>query len=153
MENRARVPISTDKSQGLCLGCGQNNPIGLKLSFTWDGKTARTEFTPTKFHQGWPDIVHGGIIATALDEAVGHATLFSGFSDFLTSRIQVNFKRPALVNEPLVITSAVTRKKEKFIWVKASASLPDGTLVAEGRAMQVIIKAESGGTTSKEGES
>ena len=152
MKNRARMSISTDKSEGLCIGCGQNNPIGLKLSFRWDGKTARTEFTPSKFHQGWPDIVHGGIITTMLDEAMGHATRFSGFWDFLTSKILVNLKRPALIDKPLVITSSITRKKERFIWAKANVSLPDGTLVAEGRVMQVIIETGPDDARNKEGD-
>jgi beta-phosphoglucomutase family hydrolase len=111
----------------------------LKLSFQWDGKTARTEFTPTRFYQGWPDIVHGGIIATMLDEAMGQATLFSGFFDFLTAAIQVNFKHPASIGEPLVITASVTRKKERSIRVKGRVALLDGTLVAEGTATQVLI--------------
>ena len=139
-EERPRVPINTDKSAGLCIGCGQNNPLGLKLSFKWDGKTARVEFTPTKFYQGWPEIVHGGIITTMLDEAMGHATLFSGFFDFLTAAIQVNFKRPALIGEPLVITASITKNEGRSIEVEGMVSLLDGTLVAEGKATQVIIE-------------
>ena len=139
-EERPRVPISTDKSAGLCIGCGQNNPLGLKLNFKWDGKTARAEFTPTKFYQGWPDIVHGGIISTMLDEAMGHATLFSGFFEFLTAAIQVNFKRPVLIGEPLIITASVTRNEGRSIEVEGAVSLSDGTLVAEGTATQVIIE-------------
>ncbi|MFQ5997442.1 MAG: beta-phosphoglucomutase family hydrolase [Dehalococcoidales bacterium] len=139
-EERPRVPISTDKSAGLCIGCGRNNPFGLKLSFQWDGKTARTEFTPTKFYQGWPDIVHGGIITTMLDEAMGHAMLFSGFFEFLTAGIQVKLKRPALVGEPLVITASVTKNEGRSVEVEGAVSLPDGTLVAAGTATQVIIE-------------
>ena len=139
-EERPRVPISTDKSQGWCIGCGKNNPYGLKLSFQWDGKRVRAEFTPTKFYQGWPDIVHGGIITTMLDEAMGHAILFSGFRDFLTASIQVNFKRPALIGEPLVITASVIKSEARSIKVEARVSLPDGTPVAEGTATQVLIE-------------
>ena len=142
-EERPRVPISTDKSAGLCIGCGRNNPFGLKLNFRWDGKTARAEFTPTKFYQGWPDIVHGGIITTMLDEAMGHATLFSGFFAFLTASIQINFKRPALIDESLIITASVTKNNGSSIEVEGKVSLPDGTLVAEGKAIQVIIETEN----------
>ncbi|MFC1915438.1 PaaI family thioesterase [Chloroflexota bacterium] len=152
-KERSRVSVTTDMSEGLCIGCGQNNPFGLKLSFKWDGKTARAEYTPHKFHQGWPNIVHGGIITTMLDDAMGNATVFSGFSDFLTANIQVNFKRPALVGEPLVITASLTRRKGKFIWVKADVSLPDGTLVAEGKATQVLVRTNSDDTSSKEEKS
>jgi len=133
------MPINTDNSAGLCFGCGRNNPFGLKLSFQWDGKTARADFTPTQFYQGWPGIVHGGIITSMLDEVMGHATLFAGFFDFLTASIQVNFKRPALVDEPLVITASVTKNEGRTVEVEASVSLTDGTLVAEGKAIQVIV--------------
>lgn len=46
----------------LAYGRGQDNPIGLKLVFSWDGKTAKAEFTPNEYHQGWPGLVHGGVI-------------------------------------------------------------------------------------------
>ena len=53
----------------MCFGCGQKNPIGLKLMFKLDGKMARAEFTPRDDFQGWPGVLHGGIIAMILDEA------------------------------------------------------------------------------------
>ena len=57
MSERTRVPVKTIKDDGLCFGCGQENPIGLKLDFRWDGATARTEFTPARNYQGWSDII------------------------------------------------------------------------------------------------
>ena len=138
MKEPPRSPSDFAQSAGLCFGCGRNNPYGLKLSFQWDGKTARTEVTPQEFHQGWPKIVHGGIIASMLDEAMGHATLFNGFFDFLTAAIQVNFKRPALVNEPLLLAASVIRNEGKVVEVEGTVSLLDGTLVADGKAVQVL---------------
>ena len=41
MNNWPRVSVDTERSYSLCFGCGQDNPIGLKLGFQWDGKTAR----------------------------------------------------------------------------------------------------------------
>ena len=72
--------IDTDKDFTMCFGCGQNNPIGLKLTFKWDGKTAKAEFTPNRFHQGWSGMIHGGIITSLLDEAMSYATLFEGMN-------------------------------------------------------------------------
>ena len=128
--------VSEDYS--MCFGCGRNNPIGLKLNFKWDGKTARAEFTPTKFYQGWSGVVHGGIVATILDEAMGYAVLFEGVS-CVTAKMQVKLRRPALIDEPLIITSSITNKTGKLIETKANISLKDGTLVAEGRATQFVI--------------
>jgi acyl-coenzyme A thioesterase PaaI-like protein len=146
------VPFSADERLSSCFGCGGNNPLGLKLNFHWDGKTAQAEFTPPRFYQSWPDIIHGGIITTMLDEAMGHATRFSGISDFLTAAIQVNFKRPALVGKPLVITGSIIGKEGRSIEAEAMVTLPDGTLVAEGKATQVIIEPQGEDTSSKEEE-
>ena len=148
MTNRRRVRISTDLSESMCFGCGQNNPIGLKLNFQWDGKTAKTEFTPNEFHQAWPGIVHGGIITSMLDEAMAYAARFGGM-DCVTGKMQIRFRRPAVIDEPLIIAGKVTRKGERWIWTKASVSLPDGTLVAEGTAAQFIIETKPGDTSDK----
>jgi len=134
-----QVTINTDLSDGLCFGCGRNNPFGLKLNFEWDGKTARTEFTPTRFYQGWPGIVHGGIIASILDEAMSYAVHFRGL-DCLTARMLIRFKRPALVDELLIITSSLVRKAKNLIETRASICLRDGTLVAEGTATHFLIE-------------
>ena len=150
MVNMPRVSINTDMSDGLCFGCGINNPFGLKLSFDWDGKTVRTEFTPTKFYQGWPGIIHGGIITCLLDEAMAYTLHFRGLN-CLTAEMRVRFRRPALVDEPLVITASINRKARKLFETRASISLRDGTLVAEGTATQVLIEApgDAGGQEEK----
>ena len=139
MANWPRVSINTDMSESLCFGCGENNPIGLKLSFQWDGKTARTEFTPTEHYQGWPGIVHGGIITSMLDEAMSYAARFEGMN-CITAEMKIKFKRPALIDEPLIITSSVTRNARRLIKTKASVFSQDGTLVAEGTATYVVIE-------------
>ncbi|MFC1993590.1 PaaI family thioesterase [Chloroflexota bacterium] len=122
-----------------CFGCGKNNPIGLKLSFQWDGKSARTEFTPAEVYQGWLGVVHGGIVMAMLDEAVSYAAFFEGMS-CVTAEMQARLKRPALVGEPLIITGIITKKTRRFIEAKATICLKDGTLVAEGEATQVVIE-------------
>jgi len=152
MANRPQISINTDMSDRLCFGCGENNPIGLKLSFKWDGKTARAEFTPTRLHQGWSGIVHGGIITSMLDEAMSHAARFEGMN-CLTAKMQIKFRCPALVDEPLVVTSSVTRNARRLIKTKASIFSRDGTLVAEGTATYIVIETKPDETNSKEGKS
>ena len=135
----------------MCFGCGQDNPIGLKLDFRWDGKTARAEFTPSKLYQGWAGIVHGGIITCVLDEAMGYAALFGGVY-CVTARMQVKIKRLPLVDEPLVITSFIAKKNRKLIEAKASISLRDGTPVAEGNATQFVLNTKPADISNKDEE-
>ena len=152
MANWPQVSIEMEKEQNMCFACGQKNPIGLKLHFSWDGKEARTEFTPSEFHQGWAGVVHGGIIGCLLDEAMSYAALFNGVNS-LTARMQTRFRRPLEIDKSLVITASVTRKTRKLVETKAEISLKDGTLVADSTATMFIIS-QRGDTKgeSKRGE-
>ena len=120
-----------------CFGCGQNNPCGLKLKFEWDGKTAKAEFTPNKFHQGWSDIIHGGIITTILDEAMGYAAYYEGVK-CVTAIMQTRFKRPLSIDEPIIVTASLTRKTRRLVETEAKITLIDGTLIAECTAKQYV---------------
>lgn len=144
-----RVSINTDRSEELCFGCGRKNPFGLKLQFKWDGKTASAEFTPGRHHQSWKGIVHGGIIACMLDEAMAYAAHFQGLS-CLTARMHVTFKRTAVVNELLLITSSIIRNARRLVETRASVFSRDGVLVAEATATQFIVR--GGNTGSKESQ-
>ncbi len=124
-----------------CFGCGQDNPIGLKLRFHYDKDRAEAEFTPEELHQGWPGIVHGGIIFTLLDEAMGYA-LYPQQVNCVTAKAEARFRRPAMIGETLVVSSEVTRKTKRLVEVKASIALKDGTIVAEGTALMYVIGRE-----------
>ena len=133
-----QISIDTNREYTMCFGCGQNNPIGLKLDFQWDGKTAGAEFTPTEFYQGWSGVVHGGILICLLDEAMGYAALFEGMY-CVTAEMRVRLRRPVSVGETLVISGHLTKKNRKLAKSRASISLKDGTLIAEGTATQFVI--------------
>ncbi len=129
----------------LCFGCGRNNPIGLKLSFKWDGKKVITEFTPNKLHQGWADVIHGGIITTVLDEAMAYAAGYEGIK-CITATMLTRFKHPLSVGEPTIVTASVTKNARRFIETEAKMTLMDGTLIAECTATQFVVS-----ETNKEG--
>lgn len=136
MENWQQI-VSGEYS--MCFGCGHNNPIGLKLSFKWDGKTAKAEFTPTELYQGWSNVVHGGIITTMLDEAASWAILFEGMNP-VTAKMEIRLRHPAVIDEPLIITASVTRKTKKRVEAKAAINSRDGTLIAESISTCFVIK-------------
>ena len=138
MANWPQVSVDTEKEFNMCFACGQKNPIGLKLNFAWDGKTARAEFAPNKFHQGWSGLVHGGIMSCILDEAMSYAALFEGVNT-ITAKMQARFKRPAQIDEPLIITACLTKKTRKLAQAKAEISLKDGTPVADSIATMFIL--------------
>ena len=145
----AQISIDTAKDLTMGFGFGENNPIGLKLNFKWDGKTAKAEFTPTKFYQGWPGAVHGGIIICILDEAMGYAALFEGMT-CVTAKMEVKLRRLAPIDEPLIITGSITKKTRRLVETKATISLKDGTPIAKGTATQFVINTKPSNASNKE---
>jgi acyl-coenzyme A thioesterase PaaI-like protein len=130
-------PEITVTASDLCFGCGKRNPCGLKLAFSWDGKMAKSEFTPTELHQGWKGIIHGGILTALLDEAMGYAAYYEKVAG-VTAAIEARFRRAVSIGEPLMITAWIERKTKRFAETEASLALRDGTIVATAKAKQYV---------------
>jgi acyl-coenzyme A thioesterase PaaI-like protein len=82
-----------------CFVCGAHNPHGLRLRFRREGELVLAEFTPAPHHAGFRDIVHGGIISTALDEAMFWAAACAGGRFCLAVELKVRFSRKVAVGE------------------------------------------------------
>lgn len=138
-----KVILNTDLNEGFCFGCGQNNPIGMKLRFTKDGETVRAKFTPHKMHQGWPGLVHGGILACLLDEAMSNAAYATGHT-CVTASMEIRQRQPVKVEVPLIVTSWIARHRKKLIETAGKITLKDGTIIAESTAKQFIAENQAG---------
>ncbi len=101
-----------------CYGCGSRNAVGLHLEFEFDGKELRAEFTPQDHHQGYPGIVHGGVIMSLLYEVIANIRRYSG-DEAVLRRSTVEFRRPVPVGEPLLITARVVESSSK-VWQLAA---------------------------------
>ena len=144
MEIRPKFPVDTEKSPTMCFGCGQDNPIGLKLKFRLCDGVARAEFTTDERHQGWTGIVHGGITSCLLDEALNYAAYLDGMP-CVTAKMQVRLRRTILVGEPLVVSASITRKTRRLVETRASLALEDGTVVAEATGTMFVLATSGGG--------
>ena len=138
-----KITLNADLREGNCFGCGCNNPIGLKLQFVREHDTVKAEFTSDKAHQGWPGLLHGGILSTLLDEAMSHAAYTTG-NTCLTASITIRQRQPINVETPLLVTARITSHRKKIIETEGRVYLKDGTLVAESTAKQFVAEAEAG---------
>lgn len=78
----------------LCFVCGQRNPYGLKMVFSLDGDTVVSDFRPAAEHQGFPGVIHGGIVAAVLDEALNRTTMLTDTPAWtMTGRLDVRYRR------------------------------------------------------------
>lgn len=118
--------------------CGLQNPIGLKLDFYEDteAKQVRAEFSVPDEYQGYPGVVHGGIVAAILDEISGRAVMIEGSDEDLmaTLRLTVRYHRPTPTETPLLAVGWVERMSGMGARVAGEIRLPDGTVTAECQA-------------------
>lgn len=119
-----------------CFACGNLNPIGLCLVFEKSPERVSTEFTPRREHQGYAGIVHGGILCILLDEVMAHMASTLG-CNAVTARLEVRFRRPAVVGEPICATAVTEEDRGKTLALQAELKNPQGQIIAEGRSIFV----------------
>ena len=93
-----------------CFICGEKNPIGLKLRLRTDperGESAADVTFPADF-QGWSGIVHGGLVASVLDEALIYAAGAKGHT-CVTGEITVRYVKPASTGVPYALKGRFRR--------------------------------------------
>ncbi len=127
-----------DFSNEFCFACGEENPIGLKLKPVYDGEKVRAEFIGGKFHQGWNNVIHGGILYTLLDEVTAYAILCCGIDFGVTAKSEMRFKQVAPINEPIQISAWVTKLTKRLAETKGVLALKDSTVIAEGNSLFYI---------------
>lgn len=126
-----------------CFACGLENPIGLKLKFyqTADDEVT-AEFTAPEDYQGYPGILHGGVTATILDEAVGRAFMGTdpANSNFMyTAELTIRYKKKVPIGQPLKI---VGKQVKRMRWTGESKAFmydQDGALLVEATAILVDL--------------
>ncbi len=124
------------RNAGLCFACGQENPIGLRLRFREEGEGIRAEFTPGPEYQGYAGVLHGGIIAAALDDAMANLFHMKG-QETVTARLEVRYRREAPIGIPLIVSARVMGDRGRLFTAEATLTLPDGTRLADARGTLV----------------
>ena len=129
-----------------CFGCGSANPDGLHLHFEHGSDaagaiTASCRITLTRRHEGPPGHVHGGVIATLLDEAMSK---LNRPLDLLamTRSLNIDYLRPAPLETPLKVIGTHLRREGRKLFHAADLMLEDGTLLAHGEGLFLVIPAE-----------
>lgn len=122
-----------------CFVCGKNNNSGLKLKFDLQADRLKTEFIPEKIHQGFANIVHGGIIATVLDEVMLNL-LFKKNILAVTAQLEVRFRKAANVGEKLIFESRLVERKGRLIETSAEAKNKNGELIADAKAKCFVVE-------------
>jgi uncharacterized protein (TIGR00369 family) len=126
------------EDDGHCFVCGPMNPAGLKLDFHFNGKTIKTEFTPEKKHQGYVNIVHGGIITTILDEAMVKLAIALDMPA-VTAHMNVRLRKPLTIGETVMIEARIERVTKKLLDASAEAVKAGNVIVADAKGKLVRV--------------
>ena len=74
--------------------------------------------------------MHGGIVASLLDECLAWARAVGRGTYFVTGELTLSYKRPAPLGVPVTISGSVTCARDPCVRAAGEARLADGTLVA-----------------------
>jgi len=127
-----------------CFGCGGANNEGMKLAFEQDDERKRIvgRFCMEPRYQGGAGFLHGGIIATLLDEAMGKVNRFSDVRA-VTAELTVEYLKPVRIEEEIVVEGWQKERKGRNLFHEGEIRNAAGNLLARGRGRFVVISAEA----------
>ena len=119
---------------GRCFGCGPLNEDGLQMTFLPAGDVSVAEFAVPARYQSWKGVVHGGMVALLLDEAVGWAAWHKGHPG-VTGKLEVRYRLPLQVGERVRLTGQVEKVRRTLVYANATIErISDGATIAEASA-------------------
>jgi acyl-coenzyme A thioesterase PaaI-like protein len=124
-----------------CFVCGRENPYGLKLNFyeTHPGEVV-VEYEVPEQYQGYPGVVHGGIVAAMLDEVTGRVHMGGDPPRFMfTARLEIRYHKNVPVGKRLKIVGYAGKSRERTATATGKIFGPDGELLAEADALLVNV--------------
>jgi len=132
-----------DERASHCFGCGPANPQGLHLTFATDPSnpkhpTAMAHIQLDRHHEGPPGYLHGGLVATLLDEAMSKLNRPLNVLA-MTRHMEVDYLRPVPLYKPLVVTSRHLRREGRKLFHEAEIQLPNGIVLAHGQGLFIVI--------------
>ncbi len=131
------------KPTNACFGCGGANDAGMKLAFEQDDERRRIvgRFRLGERYQGGGGMLHGGIIALLLDEAMGKVCRFRGVKA-VTAELNVEYLKPIRVDQNIVVEAYEKEAKERSLIHAGEIRNEEGVVLARGRGRFVTVNAE-----------
>jgi len=124
-----------------CFVCGDANPFGLKLRFETDDRIVQTRFVPRPEHIGFKGVVHGGLLATVLDEIMVWACAVPTRQFAFCAELNVRYLRPLPPGDEVLVTGELTaNRKGRIFEAKATVQDRGGQMLAEATGKYLPIK-------------
>ena len=129
-----------------CPVCGDPavNRATLGVRWRWEASRRRVvgRFTPGPDHGGYAGRLHGGVLSALLDECMAWACAVERHTYCLTGDLQVRFKTPASLNEPVEIHAVARDGWGRYLHARGEARSPAGDLFASAVATFAALPLE-----------
>lgn len=125
-----------------CFVCGIENPAGLHLRFyETDLGEVVAECKVPEVYQGYPGIVHGGIVAAMLDEAAGRSHMGEGTATrfMVTARLEIRYRKNVPVEKRLKLVGIAGESRGRTARATSAIYDEQGELLAEADALLVNL--------------
>jgi uncharacterized protein (TIGR00369 family) len=134
------LPVSSALRVNRCFGCGPGNQYGLKLRFKLDHATGTTlaKVKLARRFEGPPGHIHGGILATLLDEAMGKVNkIYEQVA--MTRHMEVDYLRPSPLGQTLTVTGRLVRREGRKLFMEGEIRNSAGDLLVRSKGLFVQI--------------
>ena len=127
-------------AQNRCFGCGPANASGLRLEFLLaEDASVVCQATVSEAFEGHPGYLHGGVIATLLDESMSKAVRAKGLTA-MTRHIEVDYLRPVPSATPIRMEGRDTHHDGRKHWTVARILNARGTALAEAKGLFIEVR-------------
>jgi len=124
----------------LCFVCGRDNAAGLDVQFFRDGPKIFCDWLPDEKHLGYRDRVHGGVVASILDEAMGWAPTFVFKRLCYSIEISVKYRQPIPSREAVRVEAEIDENKGRVATTKGRILNCSGSVCAESSGIYIPLK-------------
>lgn len=123
-----------------CFVCGQRNPFGLHLVFRQEDQSIVADFQPREEHQGFPGILHGGIVAAVLDEALGRTSLLGVHPEWsMTGRLEIRYRRYVPYGPLLRVRATLGTERRRMLQARGVLTLAEDEHTALAEASGIFL--------------
>ncbi len=138
--------MSKQPNSRMCFICGVENPVGLKLKiYETEPGVIETTYTAPEHFQGYPGVLHGGIVATILDEISGRSHMGNSEEPrfMFTAKIEVKYRKNVPIGRPLKIIGKAGKTKGRMAEAWGGIYDQEGNLLAEANSLLIDLPKES----------
>ncbi len=130
----------------ICFACGDRNPHGLHMRFELDPEgpegAVLCRYQPRDADQGFPGVLHGGVLSALMDEAMAWAMWAKSEALGVTAKMEVRYRKPVVDGAPVVVHAVVTEERGRRLQVDAAIVDLEGTVLVESSALFLRLPPE-----------